>query len=404
MIASFYLLFLVQIIRNHELVGQISLDQLEARAEKMSEEEPLSDLSVYAEDIKTEEIDIDCNEASYRTTAKNPGENNTTEDALRIKEAYQNKGQDGKNENEESLAKSSMLDLQHENEKANTVQEKQDPREQADNAFFSDTGSRPRIESTLRQKFANEGKNSNNQFEDWQNIQTNEGSSVTFTQQRENAAQGSAASSGKVTEKVQDHKLHIKALNRQTSHIQERIEEDTLRHVLLLDVDVSSCRIHRKSDLDLTVKTEQNSESAVTNNLSNENQPSDEQCGVSAGKNFTVDRHWSILGPNVRQAKPSHKGILGVSFTKCKENRMQGENNSKVVRDSCGETPALKRECMKEEMHLLSCYKEEDEDDRFEQTETQKHCRNLEHQEDEQMKEAENSHIPTGKTDHIFTA
>uniref|UniRef100_A0A3Q3XCX7 C2H2-type domain-containing protein n=1 Tax=Mola mola TaxID=94237 RepID=A0A3Q3XCX7_MOLML len=51
-----------QIIRNHELVGQISLDQLEARAEKMSEEEPLSDLSVYAEDIKTEEIDIDCNE------------------------------------------------------------------------------------------------------------------------------------------------------------------------------------------------------------------------------------------------------------------------------------------------------------------------------------------------------
>ena len=247
------------------------------------------------------------------------------------------------------------------------------------------------IESMVRQKFSNE------------NIQTNEDSSVMFTQQREYTAQGSAASSSKVTETVQDHKLHIKALKRRTSHIQERIEEDTLRHVLLMDVDVdvSSCRIHRKSDLDSTVKTEQKSESAVTDNLSTKNQPSDEQCSI---KNFTVDRHWSILGPNIRQAKPSHKGILGVSFTKCKENRMQGEHNRTVVRDSCAETIALKRECMKEEMPLLSFYKEEDEDDRFEQTETQKHCGNVEHQEDEQMKEAENSHIPTGKMVHLFTA
>lgn len=110
-------------------MGQVSLDQLQARGGKTpeeEEEEPSSNNND-SEDVETEEFVSDCNE----TQAENPAENNTREKTtLQTEEACQKQEQDG--QNEENPAESSVSDLQCENTQQNSaVQEKQDPQEQA---------------------------------------------------------------------------------------------------------------------------------------------------------------------------------------------------------------------------------------------------------------------------------
>lgn len=347
MVETDYFFFFVQVMRNHELVGQINLDQLGARVGRMPEEkaEPVSDMERHnndGDDIKTEEFVIDCNEVSHETQAKNPAENNIRENTLQIKEAYQNQN--------------------------TTVQEKQEqnPQEQAETAFLSDTGRGHRIEYTLEQK--------------------------------EKEAEGSSTTSGKVAEEAQAHKLHIKALKHRTLNIEARIEDDILRHVLWLDEGGSTCKIQKKSDVDITVKTEQNIEPEVaeTNHM-----PANK---IRAQEHFTVERHLLTLGPNCGQHKLSLKGIV---FTNCKEKQIQNQDNGKEVSDPYGEMPALEKECLKEEMHPLSCCKEEDQNDHFEREEDKEDemtpeddKSHLEHWEGNGIKEAENPHVPKGKIDH----
>ncbi|XP_074495223.1 zinc finger protein 462-like isoform X1 [Sebastes fasciatus] len=94
-----------QVVRNHELVGQISLDELQARVDGIpeeEEEEPSSNLEHHnddSEDVETEEFVTDCDDIPHETQAKDQEENSTREEiTLQTKEAYQKQGLDGKNE------------------------------------------------------------------------------------------------------------------------------------------------------------------------------------------------------------------------------------------------------------------------------------------------------------------
>lgn len=86
-------------------MGQISLDELQARVDGIpeeEEEEPSSNLEHHnddSEDVETEEFVTDCDDIPHETQAKDQEENSTREEiTLQTKEAYQKQGLDGKNE------------------------------------------------------------------------------------------------------------------------------------------------------------------------------------------------------------------------------------------------------------------------------------------------------------------
>ncbi len=410
----------MQVERNHELVGQVSLDQLEARVGGMPEEEgePLSNLEHHNNDgevVKTEEFVTDCNEVPRETQVKSLADNDIQDKMTpRIKEVFD-----------------FILDLQYENTKPNTnVQEKH---EREEIVLSPDAAGGQAIENIVEQNVG-EGNRAVIQFEDCdgpeKEKQTNEnqvqpklGDSEdgrdTFTQQKEEAAEGSST-----TEKAQTHKLRIESL--------QRVEDDILRRILL-DEDGSIRKIHKKADKDRTVKTEQNVENEVVDNVPDEILLLDEDDGIHNPKNqvnkvansasaktnhrqvnninaqegFTVERHLLTQTPNCGQLKISHKEILGVSFTNHKEEQVPNHKTSEKVTDPYGDMPVLENEYLKEEMHSFGCSEEEDQNDPREQkqvkedemiTDDDENRRtNREREEGDGIKEPENPQVPKGK-------
>lgn len=414
----------MQVERNHELVGQVSLDQLEARVGGIPEEEPLSNLERHNNDgevVKTEEFVTDCNEVPRVTQAQILADNNIREKMTpRIKEVFD-----------------FILDLQYENTKPNTnVQEEH---EQAGIVLLPDAARGQAIENIVEQNVG-EGNNTDIQFEDCdgpeKERQTNENqtqaklkdsedSRNTFRPQKEEAAEGSSTTCGKIAEKAQAYKLRIEALQHRTLNIEAKVEDDMLRHIPPLDEDGT-----KKADQDRTVKTEQNMETEVVDNVPNENLLLDEEDAIRSPKNhviteansasaqtnhnikaegsFTVERHLLTLTPNRGQLKISHKEVLGVSFTNRKEEQVRNHKTSEKVTDPYGDMPVLENEYLKEEMHPLGCSEEEDQNDRREQKQDKEdetttgddanRCTDQEREEGDGIKAAENPHVPNGKT------
>ncbi|XP_070821093.1 zinc finger protein 462-like [Chaetodon trifascialis] len=435
-----------QVVRNHELVGQVSLDQLEARVGRMPEEdeESLSNLEHHeSEDVKTEDFDTDCNEAPHETQAKNLTEIKIMEIVtLQTEGAHQKQEQDDKNGDEESATKSSVLDPQCEN--MNTaVQEKHelDPQERAEVSLLPDIEGGQKIADTAGQEVG-EGNNADIQYDDCvcleketnenqaqPKLRDSEDSSVTVTQQKEEAAGGSSATHGKLAEKAQAHKRHIKALKHRTLNIEARVEDDILRHILLLDEDGSIRKRDKKAAQERTIKTEQNSEpevnvlsenlllgeeGGITLALSQKNHTHTEtvsafarkSCGqangIRAQERLPVERHLLTLTPNCGQLKINHKEILGVSFRSCKEENL---TSSEEVRDPYGEMPVLENEYLREEMGPLGSSKEEDQNDPLEQkqdkedeliSDDEKRSSNQGHREGDGTMEADSPHGPKG--------
>ncbi|XP_074526085.1 zinc finger protein 462-like [Halichoeres trimaculatus] len=116
-----------QVVRNHELVGQVSLDQLEARVGRMPgyEEEPLSDPEPLISNktiIKTEEIVPGYDAIPEETQAYHPEENDLMEKvALKM---------------EDDTDESMLSDLQNENAKLVALKLELDQQEQAVTGFL----------------------------------------------------------------------------------------------------------------------------------------------------------------------------------------------------------------------------------------------------------------------------
>lgn len=386
-------------------MGQLSLDQLEARVHRMSED-PLPDIedcSIDNADVKTE-----CSEATCETQVKSQAENNIWEDRQQIKDAYHNKGQDGRSGNEEIPAENSALNLQIDSDKLRVENIQEQKLDEERNA------------NSQCKKFTDEHK----QIQESQDRDC-EDSSLTFIHQKEKLAEH-GSTSAKVAEETQNKKRVFKTLTRRNLNTEALVEDSILRHVLLLNEDGSSCKIRRKLDLDKTVKTELDMKPVVSGDLLNQHLLFDEQgsTGVAcsqkpsvdadasssfertnhrqgnrtrANELFTLKRYLLTLGPNWGQQK-INKGILGGSFTHSQKN--QNQNNKKE-----DEMPALKS--LKEEMHPGSCCREEQlhqvqdgKEDEMTPADDMNQCRNPEHHENDEMKEEENPHFPQGKTDH----
>lgn len=435
-----FLFSFAQVLRNHELVGQMSLDQLEARVGRMPEveEESLSDLECLnndSEDVKTEVFVTDCNEVPHNAQAENPVEDNDGENVtLELNKADQKQCQDGKNGHKESPVQTSVLELQYENTKLNpTIKEnnEQEPQEQAKTMFLPNNAKGQEIESIAEQKvreelsvdvhYENREERLTKENRAQTEVRDGEDSRVTITQQKEEAAEGSSTTYEKRTQKAQAQKPCIKALNHRTLNIEARVEDDVLRQIFLLDEDGSIRTIHKKPDLDKTVKTEKEIEQEVVNNILNEIQLLDGAGSITLAHNWknqvntesasasvkTNQKNVLTLGPNGGLIKVSQKRSLGVLFTNCKEKQVENQKNCEEPRDNDEEMPELEDEYLEEEKGPLGSCKEQGETDEHEQKQDQEdemiteddgnQCTNRGQQESDRTKEAENPPVPKGK-------
>lgn len=383
-----------QVERNHELVGQVSLDQLEARVggRPDQEEEPLT--SDNREVVKTEEFVKDCNEVQRETHGQTLADNDTQEtDEEQIMEMLRNDSapdatveQVMENVMDHNAGESSNTDIQSEDHDG--------PEKEWET---NESNAQPKL----------------GESEDTRDVST---------QQKVEAAEGSSTACSKIAERVQAHKLHIEALQHKTLNIEHRVEDDILHHIPLLDKDGSICKTHKKENQDRTVKKEQNMETEVMDNVPNEilllddwihnpkNQVNTKTISATtktnhrqasnnkAQESFTVERHLLTLTPNCGQLKMSHKEILGVANCKQEHNH----ETSEKVSDPYEDMPVLENEYLKEEMHPLGSSEEEDQNDRLEQNQdkedemiTDKNENgHTNHEEVDEIKAAEDQHVP----------
>lgn len=138
-------------MRNHELVGQVSLDQLEARAGRMPgyEEEPPSDSEHLSSDrviVKTEEIVTNCDEIPEENQARYTEENDIVENITLKMEDDTN----------ESLSSG----LQDENAKITAMKHELDQQEQAVTGFLPEQRTDDLVDQSICEGKESEDRNS----------------------------------------------------------------------------------------------------------------------------------------------------------------------------------------------------------------------------------------------------
>nr|XP_014262674.2 zinc finger protein 462 isoform X1 [Maylandia zebra]XP_014262675.2 zinc finger protein 462 isoform X1 [Maylandia zebra] len=394
-----------QVVRNHELVGQVSLDQLEASVGNVpvTKEEQLSNMDQLdedREDVEMEDLFADCDEVPQ---AENLEENYTTEkSALQIRECQETNG--------ESPGQTSESGIQRENAKPNsTVQ--QELQKQAElvlleTAREQETGN---VEQSVR-----EVKITDTPCEDYGNPEEER-------QTYENQAQPEFTESGdkqqmetgndfKVDEETPAQKQDVKALEHKTLNIEAKVEDDILRHILQLANDDS--KMHNKADEGKTVKMEKGTEASDIPLAEESNFPlfqnPKSQVGIEANSALTklnvahvnntrtkeslkIERHMLTLPPTCARLKMITGDILGVSFTKLKREEVHTQQSSEQEPKPCTEIPVLEKECLKKEVHSPECFKEEEENGPFEQKQNQ---------ESEMLTEDEERHQDQAPGDH----
>lgn len=428
----------VQVVRNHALVGQVSLDQLEARGgrapEEEEEEQPVSNLenNNEVEYVETEELVMDCNEVSDDTHAKKPAVNFLRENMkLQIPQR-----QGSRKANAGGLTRHSAFILQCKNianpkaavpeKHGQDPQDPQDPQERTQNEMsLPDAAKRQGVEKRAEPKVA-EDNSADVHFVDCsypekerQMSEKQLGGSVDSRkmamQKREEAAEGRLAG------KAQARKLQMKAFQGRTSNIEAKVEDDILRHILLLDGDGGIHRTPRKAGYDRLVKIEQDIENEVVENvfgkiiLLNEEdnitltqhpkKTPEDTTAVTPKKNqecFTAERHLLSLTPNSAQVKMSRKKRVD-KVSHCKEEHVHNQTNCEKL--DYGAMPVLEKEPLNEEP-LTRC-KEEEEGGRLEKrqdrgdkvtTETNKsRLKDWGHAEGSRMKEADNPCVSEGE-------
>ncbi|XP_071396746.1 RE1-silencing transcription factor-like [Centroberyx affinis] len=395
-----------QVVRNHELVGQINLDQLETMAGKMHEEEDaLSNFEQQnneADDIgtnfkmqgqevementvepgnvshenqeentsnqKNEDYVVKLNEVPHEKQAENLAENDIRENVtVQNKELHQKQGQDTQKENTESPVKSTALVFQYENnaKQNNIVHQKQEQETQGqagDEMFLADTANGKQMEN-IEQK-GGEGNRAKIDFEEGLAAQNGKQNPKKEGEMDENPSQHNPSDSkedaikqtdvaqqGQETvETAQASKLHMKSVQdakvRMQQNIETKIEDDILRQILVLDEEGSVGSLHN-SQKGCEVKTEVMPATPKQNHmLAKDIRP--QECS-------TAERLWLTAKHNRERVKiclkKDNNESLGVSFISCKEEQVHGQRNNEELADPYGEMPVLENEYLKEEMH-----------------------------------------------------
>ncbi|XP_020499656.3 zinc finger protein 462-like [Labrus bergylta] len=363
-----------QVIRNHELVGQVSLDQLEARGRRTpgDEEELLDDSERHnKETIKTEEIGTDYDEVQQEMQAKNPGENEMMEImTFKIEDDYQQQDMGGTKRNEEG-PESLLSDLE------NTVDQNIGESMEFKNCKGPEKEMQTK-ENTARTSLRDCGDSSTR---------------ITHENKQDESLWGNVAKKSQ---------FHIEGLQKNVCITGDSVKNNTLDENL---------KIHMMVDPEREIKTEQEimyPESTIgfANNQNNRfnmeaNKSQGPETTTRAQESFTFNNDLLPSVSNCAQFRISHQESLGVSLTKCNEKQMHEQHNSEQLRDQYGEMPVLKKEYLREEMDRVGCYlagdhnyyrkQEQDKEKMIREDDTDE-----EHVEHDGIKDADKPHVPKG--------
>ncbi|CAJ1069194.1 zinc finger protein 462-like isoform X2 [Xyrichtys novacula] len=384
-----------QVVRNHELVGQVCLNQLEARVGQMSkyEEEPSSDseqLNVDTEIVKKEAMVSGYDEVQEETQTEHlPGNI-----LIKLEETYHKQIEDSTNRAEEEPG-SPPLDPQNENFKLSTSGQEeleQDQHEQAGTGLLSDPVQGQGAENVEDQNMCESMefqscnpsvKQQTEEDEAQAQLTEAEDSCPRVTHKKEEAEDGVSIS--EIAEKERANKLHVKLdVKDSIPEINEKMDQDLeglMGHNIVKILNEES-----------SITAANNPESVVS--MVEEKSPESKfkvQCEIDA----------LTLMPNCAQLKISHVESSGVSMTTSQKDLLDKQQNSEEIRDPYGEMPVLKNEYLNEERNPRGCYEDSNQSDHLEEKQDKKHntsegdedgCTDQEHEEVDGTKDANKPH------------
>lgn len=388
----------MQVLRNHELVGQVSLDQVKARIGRMLEENDVYNAD--NEEVDTEETAADFDDVLQ---TKRVAEYDTQEKtALSSAEAQGKQEQD---ENEESPAKSSSSGIQDDANPNTTVQKRHEQSLKTEVMNVSLTFSADgqiviKTEQDL-EEYINEGV----QLEDCiepEKEQTNKYPPRPTDNQEESSAESPSCF------QMAEHasKLQIK----DTRSVSVKAEDDIVQHVLLLDENGS--RSHKWKNQKHTFKMEPNTEARNVDCNINDDTSLDKEDGTALDQNPKIQANVAakMNQANMNQANNA-RAQQGVSFKSisvtfpsnytqlhmsCKDGVdlcvCKQEQKQNPASEPCREMPVLEKECHVEKQQCLETCEEEETTLRLKQEEE------VEMTEDEtEHKKQEMSNVHPGK-------
>ncbi|KAM4745873.1 zinc finger protein 462-like isoform 1-T2 [Anableps anableps] len=356
-----------QVLRNHELVGQVSLDQLEARTGTRPETD--DNHSSDNEELEAEEFNATCDDVPQ--TDNLPEYHSTGNMIVHAKEVHGTQEQRG---NERTPSNSSVSDITQDITQQNTSvleRHEQDSQTQELNVALHHT-----------EPNAEECDDADIKYDDCsfaeKEKQTSKNQTTRTDGQEEEVAQRSLIS-GKTADGQADGP-HFKEDHREAQSIEAMVEEDIVRHVLLLEENGSMHKSHKRPDQEKTGKMGQNTEG----NEKSEKPLSNTVCSTSLAQNlkfqdiianpatakmnsaqgssskhregFRFEPHLLTLSPSYTRLKLGHKGSLGILLANCKREQ---NHSPKILKDE-SEQNREKTVLVKEKQpHLDQC--EEDE-------------------------------------------
>ncbi|XP_076747161.1 uncharacterized protein LOC112435653 isoform X2 [Maylandia zebra] len=279
---------------------------------------------------------------------------------------------------------------------------------------FTESGDKQQMETGNVEQSVTEVKITDTPCEDYgdpeEERQTNENQAQPEFTESGDKQQMETENDFKVDEETPAEKQDVKALEHKTLNIEAKVEDDILRHILQLANDDS--KMHNKADEGKTVKMEKGTEASDIPLAEESNFPlfqnPKNQVGIEANSALTklniahvnntrteeslkIERHMLTLPPTCAQLKMITGDILGVSFTKLKQEEVHTQQSSEQEPKPCTEIPVLEKECLKKEVHSPECFKEEEEKGPFEQKQNQ---------ESEMLTEDEERHQDQAPGDH----
>ncbi|MEQ2171976.1 hypothetical protein GOODEAATRI_016141 [Goodea atripinnis] len=375
----------VSVLRNHELVGQVSLDQLEAWTGTRPEKN--NDHKSDNEKMEAEEFNADCDDVPQ--TDKVSEYHSTENMMLPIKEEQ---GTQEQEEHETIPANSSVADFTQDRTQQNTTvlkRHQQGSQTQEQNVALHHS-SKKLLEMNTEPN-ADECNNADIKNDDCsfaeKEGQTSKNQTTLTDGQKEVTERSST--SFKMAD-VQTDRLHYKEGHHKAQSIEAMVDDDIVRHVQLLDEDGSMSKSRRRSDPERNVKIGQNTEAIGEDKEKSDKSLSNDVCGTFFAQNlkfqddvianpatakmnsaqgnnstfregFRFEPHMLTLLPNCTRLKLGHRESLGRFLANCKREQKQ---NAKIPKDES--EPNREKgvlECVEEQRpHLEPCEEKEEAD------------------------------------------
>lgn len=366
-------LFFVQVLRNHELVGQVSLDQVEAKIGRMLKEN--DGYNSDNEEVEPEEIATDFDEVLQTTNVAEY--DNQEKTVLSSEEAQENQEQD---QSEESPAKSSSSDIQDNTDPNTTVQKRHEQHLKTEEMtvalIFSAGQAVIKTEPNL-EEYINEGV----RWEDCsepEKEQTNKCPSRPTDEQEQISAESSSCFH--MADIAHTSKLHIKDIQ----SINVKIEDDMVQDILLLDENGS--KSHKWKDQKHTIKIEPNTEARNVDCNVNDDALLEKEDSTTLAQNPNIQANTTAAKMNqanntrvqegvscnsISMTFPSNYSQLPISYKDSvglwlgKQEKEQAPETCMEASEPCGEMPVLEKEChIGKRQHLVTC-EEEDETEKL---------------------------------------